>query len=167
MIAAFFLSGLFGQWFNSDADTQKNISAEDTSIKDVSTKAFLDEHGLGDTSMEANMAEIEVASLDDVLPPDSLTSPESYMMRREFEHRLKLRRLILYAIIVPMAIIPIWLMVLLTVPVFNKKSGPSEAMQMAYLTAVASDFIGLYYIITRDLFPDGKREKKRKLKNDS
>ena len=135
-------------------------------LQDISIKDFWHKHGLEDDSMDANVSDVEVTSPDDVLPPESLTSTEhdDVLKRRELEHRLKLRRLILSRLVVPMAIIPIWLMVLLTVPVFDKNSGVSDTMQMAYLTAVVSDFAGLYWIITRDLFPDGKREKKQKTK---
>lgn len=152
MIAAFFLSGLF----------RNHSSGETESQKDVSTEDFLDTYGISENSMDAHMSDVEVTSLNDVLPQDSLISPTNEMEKREFEHRIKLRNVILYSLIMPMAIIPIWLMILLTIPVFDRDSDVSEPMQLAYLTAVASDFIGLYYIITRDLFPNGRQTGRRK-----
>lgn len=66
-----------------------------------------------------------------------------------------------------MSIAPFWLMALLSLPAFNVKEAYSEKMQAAFLTALASDFIGLYYVITRDLFPKGEvaHEKRHKLAN--
>ena len=141
--------------FRKTHDQKRDSSQE---VGSLSTNSFLDIYGVHNNSMNASISDIEVTSLDDVLPPDSLIATEQYrsMEKRELEHRLRLRNVILYALIAPMAAIPIWLMVLLTVPVFNKESDVSERMQIAYLAAVASDFVGLYYIITRDLFPNGK-----------
>jgi len=51
-----------------------------------------------------------------------------------------------------MSVAPFWLMMLLSLPVFNIKPY-GEKMQAALLTALVSDFIGLYYVVTRDLFP--------------
>jgi hypothetical protein len=54
-----------------------------------------------------------------------------------------------------MSIAPFWLMALLSLPAFDKKPY-SETMQAAFLAALVSDFVGLYYVITRDLFPKGE-----------
>lgn len=161
-MAEFPLSNLFRK---SDHQT---IDRQTADIQDnqapLSTDSFLNIYGVHNNSMDASISEIEVASSDDFLPPDSLIAAggDRDIERKEIEHRLRLRNIILYALITPMAVIPIWLMVLLSVPVFNKESAVSERMQIAYLAAVASDFVGLYYIITRDLFPDGKTNRKKR-----
>jgi hypothetical protein len=65
-----------------------------------------------------------------------------------------------------MSIVPIWLMVLLSLPAFGKKPY-SEAMQAAFLTGLVSDFVGLYYVITRDLFPQGSSSSKNNSKKEN
>jgi len=127
---------------------------------DVSVEGFLGEHGIDELSIQAQTAEIEVQSTADYIPVNSFSSPEDELRKMELEHRIKLRSMLLYPLIIPMTIIPIWLMVLLTIPAINPNSKLSETLQIAYLTAVASDFAGLYYIITRDLFSQGTRKSK-------
>lgn len=85
----------------------------------------------------------------------------------ELKHRLTARAVILWTLVIPMSIAPFWLMALLSLPAFNVKEAYSEKMQAAFLTALVSDFIGLYYVITRDLFPKGQvaDEKRQKLAN--
>lgn len=161
MIAVFFLRRLWGQGNQRPIEGQ-DASPEKSSQQEASTQAFLGAHGISESSIETHDGALLTTNVDDYLPQDAFISPEDELRKLELEHRLKLRRLVLYALIIPMAIIPIWLMVLLTVPAFNKDAKISETMQIAYLTAVASDFIGLYYIITRDLFPNGGRFNKRK-----
>ena len=155
MIAGFPLFNLF-----------RNRSSKEAIITDsqasLSTDSFLDIYGVDNHSMDASISDVDITSPDDLLPPDSLIASDQNIEKRELEHRLRLRNIVLYALITPMAVIPIWLMVLLTVPVFHEDSKVSERMQIAYLTAVASDFVGLHYIITRDLFPDGRVKRKKR-----
>jgi len=68
------------------------------------------------------------------------------------KHQLTSRTKVLAALIIPMYVAPIWLMVMISLPAFNIKSF-SERMQFALLSALASDLIGLCYVVTRDLFP--------------
>ncbi len=68
------------------------------------------------------------------------------------KHQLTSRTKVLTALIIPMYVAPIWLMVMISLPAFNIKSF-SERMQFALLSALASDLIGLCYVVTRDLFP--------------
>ncbi|ESA32758.1 hypothetical protein N836_24415 [Leptolyngbya sp. Heron Island J] len=141
-------------------DKVKQVPSE----KVVSTTDFLGKNAAGDGSMELHSDERDVTSTDDVIAPNAITSPEDEYLNAELEQRLKLRKWVLLSLIGPMAVIPIWLMVLLSVPVFNEKADVSERMQIGYLAAVASDFFGLYYIVTRDLFPNSKRERKIRAK---
>lgn len=134
------------------------------SEKVVSTTDFLGKNAAGDGSMELHSDERDVTLTDDVIAPKSITSPEDEYVDEELRQRLELRKWVLLPLVIPMAVIPIWLMVLLSVPVFNEKANVSERMQIGYLAAVASDFFGLYYIVTRDLFPNSKRERKVKTK---
>lgn len=159
--------------------TEEVLAIQDESLENqqvvpeenTSTQEFLGKHGIKNDSISAQSTDVEVTFLDDFLSPDAVKSPQDTFSKAELDHRLslaelehrqKLRRWILRPLIIPMAIIPIWLMVLLSVPVFNSKATVSERMQIAYLGAVASDFIGLYYIITRDLFPNGGNKRKQK-----
>lgn len=72
-------------------------------------------------------------------------------------HRINARRVILYSFVFPMSVIPIWLMILLTLSITGKAK-MSPAVELGVLTAIAGDFAGLYCIVTRDLFPQGKYE---------
>ena len=74
---------------------------------------------------------------------------------KQADHRINSRRVILYSFVVPMSIIPIWLMILLTLSVTGRAK-MSPAVELGSLTAIAGDFAGLYCIVTRDLFPQGK-----------
>lgn len=142
----------------------------DTSLADdiASTEDFLGKQGAGDGSIEAESADIVTISTDDMLAPNALTSPEDGMRREQdfrrlaLENHIKLRTWLLATVILPMAVIPIWLMCLLTEPVLNPNSRVKQEMQFAYLAAIATDVFGLYQIVIRNLFPDGKSEEKRK-----
>jgi len=81
--------------------------------------------------------------------------------RAETRHRHFGRTIVLLSLVVPMSIAPFWLMALLSLPAFNRKVY-SEGMQAALLAALASDFVGLYYVITRDLFPQGSNLSRKK-----
>jgi hypothetical protein len=71
--------------------------------------------------------------------------------------------IILCSLMAPMIFIPFWLMWTLS-PINAKQY--SERMQGAFLAALASDVMGLCWIVTRDLFPQGK-ESYRKQDNES
>lgn len=67
-------------------------------------------------------------------------------------HQMTSRTKVLTALIIPMYVVPVWLMVMISLPAFNITSF-SERMQFALLSALVSDLIGIFYILTRDLFP--------------
>ncbi|MGB3518030.1 MAG: hypothetical protein WBA43_16355 [Elainellaceae cyanobacterium] len=73
----------------------------------------------------------------------------------ELKHRLNARMVVLYALIAPMVVIPFWLMWLLSPGNIDKYE---EEMQGALLGALASNVLGLCWIITRDLFPQGSQD---------
>ncbi|HEY9629941.1 MAG TPA: hypothetical protein V6C84_21765 [Coleofasciculaceae cyanobacterium] len=99
-----------------------------------STEQYLSDRGIGKTSLKAETAET--------------------LRIREAKHRLGARTAVLMSLLVPMSIAPFWLMVLLTLPALGR-THYSEGMQAAFLAALVSDFVGLYHVITRDLFPQG------------
>ncbi len=51
-----------------------------------------------------------------------------------------------------MYVVPVWLIIMLTLPAFKVKAF-SERMQILLLGALASDIVGLCYVVTRNLFP--------------
>jgi hypothetical protein len=75
----------------------------------------------------------------------------------DFNQRLFQRKLVLGSQLIPMCVIPIWLMVMLSLPAFGHKAY-SERMQAGFLAALATNALGLCYIIARDLFPLGRDE---------
>jgi hypothetical protein len=76
----------------------------------------------------------------------------------ETNHRLNSRSRIVRVLLCPMLIIPIWLMGMISLPAFGNKAY-SERMQIFFLGALASNALGLCYVVTRDLFPLGKDDK--------
>ncbi|MGB3200003.1 MAG: hypothetical protein WBA99_03820, partial [Nodosilinea sp.] len=73
----------------------------------------------------------------------------------ELRHRLNARMIILYALIAPMVVIPFWLMWLLSPGNIDRYE---KEMEGALLGALASNVLGLCWIITRDLFPQGGQD---------
>lgn len=80
----------------------------------------------------------------------------------ELRHRLGARTTILWTLILPMAIVPFWLMIQLSLPIFGIKPY-SEKMQLGLLAALATDVVGLFYVVTRDLYPNGGGTSRRRL----
>jgi hypothetical protein len=62
-----------------------------------------------------------------------------------------------------MIVIPFWLMWMLSPQNIKHYSGP---MQTAFIGALATDVVGLYWIITRDLFPYGNSKPRRGLNSE-
>ena len=93
-------------------------------------------------TIEHSGIEIYVKSVDDVIKI------------KQAKHRIMSRTVILYSLVVPMSIIPIWLMGIFTFSV-SGKAHMSQTLQLSMLGAIAVDFAGLYYVVTSDLFPKG------------
>lgn len=74
----------------------------------------------------------------------------------ELRHRLTARMIVLYALLAPMVIIPFWLMGIL-LP--GNAKHYSERMQGAFLAALASNVLGLCWVVTRDLYPKGGQDR--------
>lgn len=169
MIAIFYLDFLFKRRSKRDSSDEDEISDEC-----VSVQAFLERYDIDEDAIKVHIAEpcMEYTSLDDYLdshgvPKDAIKSLHEEKIA-DASHRRQARTIILWILSLQMLIIPIWLMVLLTLPIFNDKdSGKiSERMQAGFLAAVATDFAGLYYIMTRDLFPQGSSGKPRRKKDE-
>lgn len=124
------------------------------SRKTISVESYLLSH---------NVRKGAIKLIDD----EKITSTESYLKgnginansfvvntledAREM-HLIRSRTIVLWNLVVPMSIIPIWLVVLLTLPSFGRTQ-MSEKLQLAILAAIATDYLGLYYVVTRNLFP--------------
>src|SRR6478672_5187167 len=129
----------------------RTITQEDATI---STEKYLHNHGVKKDG---------IRQIDD----EKITSTEAYLRgnginqnslvvetletTRE-KHLLKSKTIVLWSLVAPMSIIPVWLMVLLTLPGFGRTQ-MSEKVQLAILSAIATDYLGLYYVVTRNLFP--------------
>lgn len=103
-----------------------------------------------DENLKNQGVDINVNSVDDIIE------------LKRANHLIDSRTTILRIIVVPMSIVPIWLMIILTLSMFGKIE-MSEKMKFAFLGAITGDFLGLCYIVTRDLFPQGdsaRRENK-------
>lgn len=93
-----------------------------------------------------------------------LTKPEG-REAATLDERLRARTEVLHALRVPMYIVPCWLMLILSLPAINhpwlNKNAYSERVQFALIGALASDILGLCWVVTRDLFPQGKEPSKK------
>lgn len=158
MIAIIYLNWFSGKRSNKDVSQEGDIPEYHTSIK-----AFLEYYNIDDEAIRVYVVEslVEIESTDDYLnrygvPEGSIKSlREEIKSEVERSHKNGERGIILKVLAVQMLVIPLWMMVLLTLAAFEEDVDISQPMQGAYLTAVASDFAGLYYIVTRDLFPRG------------
>ncbi|MBD3883519.1 hypothetical protein IFO70_17260 [Phormidium tenue FACHB-886] len=134
----------------------------------LSTQKYLEKHKISSNAIIIHIVVDEkLESTQDYLEKlniksDAITT-EIDLRTAEAKHRLTSRTIVLLSLVVPMAIAPFWLMVLLSLPALGKKPY-SEAMQVAFLAGLVSDFAGLYYVITQDLFPQGNGERRRRLK---
>ncbi|NET34934.1 MAG: hypothetical protein F6K19_23400 [Cyanothece sp. SIO1E1] len=158
---------LYLNWFSGKPPNEDSSEFNDIPDYHVSVQAFLEHYGIDKDAIVIKHY-FESETPDDYfhrhrISENSIQFPDAEM-RAEASHRRQARSIILWVLAVPMSVIPIWIMVLLTLPVLNKEANVSQPMQAAYLAAVATDFVGLYYIITRDLFPQGGRRTSRKSK---
>lgn len=148
----------------------RKILKRDVDAGQLSTKGWLAKRGIHTSGVQVHLVNDEkIASTEEYLKKqgidrDAVTTAE--LRKAEVVHRLSSRKLVLLSLVIPMSIAPFWLMVLLSLPAFDKKPY-SERMQAAFLTALVSDFAGLYYVITRDLFPNGEGSSRRTSKDET
>lgn len=148
------------------ASKPENISTiEIVTIEEI-TEDFLERHG---TATDAALSVVEQEETGRFLERKGAADDKSIIAitdeevkLRERLQRLRERTTILYALVGSMGLIPIWLMILLSLPVFNIKPY-SEKMQLGFLAALATDVVGLFYVVTRDLFPSGNEASKRRI----
>jgi hypothetical protein len=139
----------------------------------LSTEEYLASYGIDAESVDCTADPVESQALNNAEIPEAvnINSPittSGYLSDNKVStydfataegrksayshHHISSRSKVLAALIIPMYVAPIWLMVMLTLPIFKGKIF-SERMQFALLTALTSDLIGLCYVVTRDLFP--------------
>jgi hypothetical protein len=84
----------------------------------------------------------------------------------ELQHRIDSRDKVLRSLIIPMYVIPCWLLLMLSVSVIKhpllNNSAFSEKVQLALLGTLATDVLGLCFLVTRDLFPQSRDTRKGK-----
>lgn len=136
----------------------------------LSTRTWLEKRGIHNTDLQVHIVDTKkIEFTEDYLKAHGIDRSAvitDELRKAEAEHRINSRRLILLSLIVPMSIAPFWLMVLLSLPAFDKNPY-SESMQAAFLAALVSDFVGLYYVITRDLFPKGEAPHRKASKDEA
>jgi hypothetical protein len=152
---------------NQQSDDQPNDQPNDQSYNRIlSTQRYLETYKIfNDAIILHIVADEKVEFAQDYLEKfnvesDAITTDHD-LRTAEAKHRLTSRTIVLLSLVVPMAIAPFWLMALLSLPAFGKKPY-SEVMQAAFLAGLVSDFAGLYFVITQDLFPQGERRRRSK-----
>jgi hypothetical protein len=123
---------------------------------------YLTNLGLPKESLTARI--IEVETLQEYLQENQVESSgiaikNNLEIKKEY-FILAGRTIILMIISVQMLIIPFRLLSLFENSFYGKVE-MSEKMQIAILSAVAGDLAGLYYIVTRDLFPKGGNSRQK------
>jgi hypothetical protein len=149
---------LFGKWFGNQ------------NSRTIYTQQWLGKHKISQQAIIISMVnDKKVESLQVYLDKhhlqgDAIETSEDKIKMAEATQRLSARNLILWSLVVPMSVIPFWLMGLLT---FNSlgRIKLSESLQVGILAAVASDYLGLYYVVTQDLFPQGKALSRRRARS--
>ncbi|HSM82610.1 MAG TPA: hypothetical protein VLS96_13040 [Nodosilinea sp.] len=135
---------------NTEKSTERKALAVDDYLKDLGLDA-------DDIKIVENVNLIEDYFYRHRLSEDTLRTVEG-RKGAELRHRLTARMIVLYALLAPMVIIPFWLMWILLPS--NSKSY-SERMQGAFLAALASNVLGLCWVVTRDLYPQGGPEREQ------
>lgn len=124
--------------------------------KHVSTENFLMQNGIYSGSIHCTDVDaIDEIKTDEYLIAKNVEQGDLTIEGRKnarLQHHLASRTKVLAALIIPMYVVPIWLMIMLSLPAFKVKAF-SERMQILLLGALASDIVGLCYVVTRDLFP--------------
>lgn len=127
--------------------------------KQISTEDFLMQNGIPPGSIHCADAieniPLEEITTDEYLTARNIKTEDLTVEGRKnarLEHHLASRTKVLAALVIPMYIVPVWLMIMLSLPAFRIKAF-SERMQILLLGALASDIVGLCYVVTRDLFP--------------
>lgn len=140
-----------------------NFIPEDSSNTPLKiNEEYLTSLGLSQESLNAKIVEVEVAQAylqENKVESSDLTIKDNLEVKKEY-FILAGRTIILMIISVQMLIIPFRLLSLFE-DSFSDKVKMSEKMQIAILGAVAGDLAGLYYIVTRDLFPKGGNGRKK------
>ena len=135
---------------------------DDEYDESIDIQKWLSKNGVSKDSFNIYIVEKEkLSSTEEFLEErgidqDSLSTNESAHI--EMKHQHFARNLILLSLVIPMSIVPFWLMALLSLPIFIERKIYSGSMQAAFLAALVSDYVGLYYIVTSDLFPKGRRK---------
>ncbi|NJL54694.1 hypothetical protein HC928_05485 [bacterium] len=136
---------LFRKKYNGHSNVKESISTAD----------YLKQHGVSEDAIVERQSQksnlIEDFLVRKGIDEDALRTVEG-RKGAELKHRLTARMILLSALIAPIVVIPFWLMWILS-PTNSRNY--SERMQAAFLAALASDVLGLCWIVTRDLFPQG------------
>jgi hypothetical protein len=132
----------------------------------VYTQQWLEKRRIGQKAITISaVSDVKIASLEEFfdkhhLPRGAIATSEAQIKIAEATQRLEARSIILWSLVVPMSVIPFWLMGLLTFNSLGKIKLP-ENLQSGILVAVVSDYLGLYYVVTQDLFSQGQARSKK------
>ena len=141
----------------------------DSDSKTRSTQEFLKKLNIGDFELHLINDEGDknkVVSTQDFLEQLGVSefAIKTADVKAEGNHR-RISRMIVLLTVIPMStIIPVWLLVLLTLSGLGHAKF-SEQLQLGLIGAGILDCFGLCYIVTSDLFPNGKSSKGSRSKN--
>lgn len=127
--------------------------------KPLSPQKWLERRGVGKNAFQLHeVDEKKIEFPDDYLEKfgidESAITTGQDPRRGNSDQRSNERRIILWFLVVPMSIIPICLTASLVLS-WSGRGNLSEKMQFAVLGALSTNFLGICYVVTRDLFPQG------------
>jgi hypothetical protein len=128
----------------------------------------LERIGLDEESFKVHVVEDEkIESTQEYLQNNRIElTIEEEMMIKNHNHRITSRNIILWSIIFPMSAIPILFSILLTLS-FLDKINIKQPVQIALISTIAAEYVGgIYFAVTRDLFPQGENERKKDKNSD-
>jgi hypothetical protein len=157
-------------------------SEERAHLSQLSTEDYLSQFGLGKDAI----SEVSHSETSEIVPIESNTdkylenyatpglskedrirqtriydlTKEEGRKAADMEQRLSFREIVIISQLLPIFLIPLWLAVILSLPIFGVKPY-SEDMQKGFLAALATNAFGVCLIVARDLFPLGSEEDKK------
>lgn len=125
---------------------------EDPNRPQITLEDLLEHYDLKEGIRLTQEPEKPVQAVEDFLQRKNV-SPSGFTIAEERErHRMRSQAVVLWSLVVPMSLIPFALIGLLFLSGAGRLKFDNHT-EKALLGAIAVDYFGLYYVITRNLFP--------------
>jgi hypothetical protein len=153
----------FNIWWSSlfPKRRKRRSPLEQGSKTQIDIQDLIDYFELGEDNFSAFLSgESEVQATEEFLARKNVPRSGITIAEERERHHMRSQTVVLWSLVVPMSVIPFALIGLLYLSGTNKLEFDSST-EKALLGAIAIDYFGLYYIITRNLFPTDQRPSRR------